>query len=372
MADLLLTRAHYNGNGLEWCFVDESMRCCRVRLDEAPTAVTIGEGDEWQVELVEMIGAKKRDRVATVRLVARRRKQKDWEKIKELPDFWMPESDLRQLLILLNEGVSVMLIGPKGTGKTSVGYKVAEALGWQEPYKVDVYTIRKTTDLFGSNGAGDGTSRFVASGFYNYVCRAITARREGLDAQFLVILDELNRVHAQSNESLHGLFDDTRQVSFITTVGTVTVKLPDNMHIVGTMNEGAGYLGAHGVDLALKDRFAAMRLKEMPEDYEVKKLIREIGIIETQAQAIVRVARNLRTAERNNQVSFSPSYRGCRNAAQLVAHGVSLKEAIVQGLMGWYDGDIEMKAGQFVAISPNSEAAKALAALNAKVGDSIL
>jgi len=369
MSEILLVRAHYNSKGLEWRFVDEKISGGAIKLESEPIGVKIGEGDEWHVELVAAEREKRKLRNAVVRLVARVRERKDWEKITALPDFWTDPLTLRCLLSWLNSGVEVMLIGQKGTGKTTIPYKLAEALGWQEPLKVDVYTIQKTTELFGSNAASQGTSRFVGSSLYDYIRRAIIAEREGLLDQFLVILDEINRVHARVNESLHGLFDDTRQVTFITAEGSITIKLPKNLHFIGTMNQGAQYLGAHGVDLALKDRFAPLKLVEMPIDYEVAKLVREVGVLETQALAIVRVARKLRDAERAGQLTFSPSYRGCRNAGHLVRHGVSLKEAIVLGFMSWYEGELSIEHGEFKAKNAQDEVAKAMAALSAKVAD---
>lgn len=364
MADLLRIRAHNgSGRGITWEFVDEGMRACDIVLDQPPT-ITIQDGDVWHVELVNSgKKAKGRRRVATVRLVAKVQELKEWQRLAALDNFWIEPADLRSLLSWLHEGTDVILIGPKGTGKTTLPFTLARALGWQEPYKVDVYTIKRTTDLFGSDAATEGSTLFRRSGLLDYIERAHIALAQDLETQFLVILDEINRVHAKSNESMHGLFDDTRQVSITTTEGNKTIKLPPNIHFIGTMNMGSSYLGTHELDEALKDRFAPIKVKPMPRDYEVKKLVTETNILETQALSVVDIARALREAATGGQIGFSPSYRACRNAARLIRNGMEVRLAVVKGFLGWYEGELNDKGEP---VDANSEVAKAYAALRMK------
>jgi energy-coupling factor transporter ATP-binding protein EcfA2 len=366
MADLLRVRAvSANGHGstVKWEFCDDAMAGWAVAVDPQPT-MQIHEGDIWQVELVDRSQkAKTRPGTATVRLIAKLQELKSWQKITALPDFWIEAADLQCLLAWLHAGTDVILIGHKGTGKTTFAYAIAAALGWEEPCKVDVYTIKRTTDLFGTDAAKDGSTFFVKSGLLEYIDRAIVSLREGLDAQFIVVLDEVNRVHAKVNESLHGLFDDSRQVTITTSTGSRTIKLPPNLHTLGTMNLGGEYLGTHGLDMALKDRFQPFRMKPMPRDYEVAKLVRDAHIPEADAGRIVDLARCLRDAAAGGQINFAPSYRGCRNVARLVAAGIPMKVACVKGFLGWYEGSVEIQRDGRIAVQPNSEVAKALAAL---------
>lgn len=363
MADLLKIRAS-NGNGITWQFVDETMVGYAINLDKPPT-VTIHDGDIWHVELVETKVNKGRQKTAVVRLIARLHVMQPWEKLTGLPTHWIDSMDLKCILAWLTSGTDIILIGPTGTGKTTLGFVLAKTLGWQEPCKVDVYTIKRTTDLFGTDAARDGSTFFVRSSLLDYIDRATIALKEGLDTHFIVILDEINRVHAKVNESMHGLFDDTRQVTIPTADGSKIVRLPPNLHTIGTMNVGSAYLGTHGLDAALKSRFAPITVRQMPIDYETKKLVTETGILESQALSIVQVARTLRESADGGQLSSAPDYRSCRNVARLVKCGVNLKMALIKGFLGWYEGELILN-DQGEVTQPNSEVAKAFSALRMK------
>ena len=365
MADLLKIKAK-NGNGLTWEFIDSSKKGYKVILDKTPTE-KINHGDVWHVELVDTPKPPQgqRQKIAVVRLVARIQVMQYKKKITTLTDYYIPKDDLEDILIWLNSGTDIILVGPKGTGKTSLGFELAKAMGWQQPLKVDVETIKRATDLFGTDAASNGSTYFVRSALLDYIERAIMCHEQGIDTHFLAIFDEINRVHAKVNETLHGLFDDTRQITIPTAEGSKIVKLPPNFHVIGTMNSGASYVGTHQLDEALKDRFASLTLPGMPKDYEIKKLVKETGILEAEAEGIVEVAIVLREAALSGQISFGPSYRGCRRSAQLVQGGKKLRNAIIKGLLGWYDGTLTFGQNGELA-EPNSEKAKAYSAIKMK------
>ncbi|MBI5077191.1 AAA family ATPase [Candidatus Falkowbacteria bacterium] len=362
MADLLRIRAK-NHQGLSWEFVEREMVGYRLELDHPPIQ-KINDADIYQVELVGTSKEKTR-KIATVRLVAKVQELKDWEKITEVAGFWIPKDDLRAILILIHHGTDVILIGEKGTGKTTFSFMLAKTLGWQEPLKVDIGMIKRTSDLFGSDAAHEGSTYFARSPLFDYIERAITAHEKGLESQFIVIFDEINRVHSKSSEGLHGLFDDTRQLTISTSEGGRIINLPPNIHFIGTMNQGANYTGTFEVDEALKDRFIPFKMKPMPIDYEVNKLVQEIGVSEAQALAVAQVARTLRDAANAGQITYAPSYRACRAVARMIKHSMELRMATIKGFLGWYQGDLSFDDKGEVA-DANAEVAKAFSALRMK------
>ncbi len=371
MADILRIKAENCGGCLTWKFLESSKRNHQVILETAPTE-EIHDGDIWHVELIDTqkgIGKDKSKNITTVRLIALVHKMQPWQKITSVhfdkEDYYIEQSDLDDILIWLHSGTDIIFPGPKGNGKTTFGHVLCKVLGWQEPLKVDIETIKRATDLFGTDAATNGSTHFIPSSLLRYIERAIMCHEQGIDTHFLVIFDEINRVHAKVNETLHGLFDDTRQITIPTAEGSKIIRLPPNFHAIGTMNSGPSYVGTHQLDEALKDRFAEKTLPGMPKDYEVKKLMKEVGIQESQALGIVEVAIVLREAAASGQISFGPSYRGCRRSAQLVRGGKSMRKAIVSGLLGWYDGSLTVNAKGEVA-EPNSEKAKAFSAIKLK------
>ena len=362
MADLIRIRAK-NHQGLTWEFVERDLAGYKIELDHPPVQ-KINNGDIYQVELVGTRKEKTR-KIAIMRLVAKVQELKNWEKIIEIPGFWIPADDLRAILILVHSGTDIILIGEKGTGKTTFSFLLARALGWQEPLKVDIGMIKRTSDMFGSDAAHEGSTYFARSPLFDYIERAITAHEKGLESQFIVIFDEINRVHSKSNEGLHGLFDDTRQLTIPTSEGGKIINLPPNIHFVGTMNQCPNYTGTFETDEALKDRFIPFRMKPMPIDYETKKLVDEVGVSEAQALAVVQVARALRDAANAGNISYAPSYRACRAVARLIKHSMDLRIATIKGFLGWYQGNLEFNdKGEIV--DANSEMAKAFSALRVK------
>lgn len=363
MSDKLLLRATLEGGQIVWRPADKRLRVASIALAAEPLG-KVNDGDVWHAQLVDST-VLNRQKHWVVRLVAKDSSVEPWQKIQTLDGFYIDQKHLQVLLSWLHNNQDVILVGPAGTGKTQLGFALCETLGWQMPYKVDTYTIQRVTDLFGTDAAAEGSTVFRRSGLLEYIERARIAEEQGLDTHFLVILDEINRVHAKANEAMHGLFDATRQVSFTTTEGTKTVVLPGNIHFIGTMNRG--YSGTYELDNAMQSRFAALQLPAMPEDIEVKMLAEKTEIPGFAAEQIVHICRKL---ARDSSFSYTPNFRDCQKAAALVKQGVDLHIAIWYGLCGWFDGWEIDENGNPVA-SPKSEADLALSVMNMFSRDSI-
>lgn len=368
VADLLLARAHAQQGVIRFSFVEEYDIPPIIQVVNQSNVV-INDGDVWHVELERQEKDRNKRNTSFVRLVSKKMELADWQKIKELPNHWTDPLTLQQILIWLNMGTEIILVGDKGSGKTSLGYALAPALHWQYPCKVDIEMIKHGNDMFGSEAATKGSTKFVKSEFADYVECANIAHTQGIDTHFLVILDEINRIHEKSHQGMHGLFDDTRQIALTTTEGSVTIKLPPNIHFIGTMNMGAQHQDVFSLGTALQDRFGLVSIDPMPEDYEVKKLKDEVGISERAALSIVQVARAIRELAKSGAISYDPSYRGCRNAARLISGGWKLKPAIIRGLLDKYSLDIILSKDGVATAKPGTEAAKALASLSSKIPD---
>lgn len=370
MADLLRAQASVYQDQITWKFVETGLKRTRIVLAEEPNpGELIKTGDIWQAELVEQTKDAKKRTVAHIRLITRVRQLQPWQQVTELLGHWVEPRILQAMLALLHANRNVLLVGDAGVGKTTLCYRLCETIGWQAPCKVDVGALRHGIELLGENaavpnpeGTGGSVTVFKKSAFLRYVERAILTHNQGLDAHFMVILDELNRAHQKSVQILQGLMDDTRQVTVTTSEGSVTLVLPPNLHVVGNANIGEGYQ-VFALDDALKSRFALLQIGQMPIDYEVAKLVADTGLVERTALQIVEVARALREAKQTGNLSFAPSYRECVNAAILIRDGLRLKDGLILGFLPWF-GKLEFDAaGQFIEPSEATELGKAYAAL---------
>jgi MoxR-like ATPase len=353
--DILRVTATETDGAISFSFLDERMSHIDIITVDGEITDPIQSGDIWHVSLVSSTD-KSRDEsgTATIRLIARERKGATWEKISELEGFWTLPGQLKIMLAWLHAGQDFLLMGPKGTGKTTIARAICDTLGWQAPCKIEVPSVKSVADLFGMNAAENGSTVFQKSRLFIYIERAIAAYEAGIDTHFLVVLDEINRVHAKASEAWHSLFDDSRQISLVTVAGSKLVRLPPNLHIVGTMNVGRQYVGTFPLDEAMKDRLPAIQLPQMPKSVEVKFLRERVPHVpKHHADAIVDVANKLRETAENGQVSFSPSFRGSVATAELCVAGVSLKEAIKAGMMGHYlkQGDDETTGEFGIALS---------------------
>ena len=366
MADSLLIKAQvHRTEGIVWEFVDKDMRGDTIELsDPIRPEMEVRAGDTWLAQIVSR-QRKVRNSMGRVilRLIMRERKVESFETITSIPGFWMEENKLRCVLIWLSNSRHVILIGDKGTGKSTFGYMLAEAMGWQTPCKIEIAAVKHAGQLLGSNTAEEGTTSFNKSYFLEYIERAIVAHESGMPGVFLVILDEWNRAHAKIKSPLHGCFDKTRQITIPTEEGSRTVIIPPNLVFVATANIGMEYAGAFSMDDADKSRFIPVKIDQMPTDLEVAMLVRDTGILESQALNVVRVAQALRRTASSRQISYAPSYREVEGVGVLVKNGVDLRLAVVMGMMGYYDGEHDAEGNPLQA---NSEYAKAHAALTMK------
>ena len=366
MADLLKVRAVNGGDdGLIWEFVDSDMTGYRIELDQpVRSEMGVQVGDVWQAQLVKLYGKQRNNRRAILRLVIREREVQPFDRLTEIPGFWMGSDQLSRLLILIHNRQNAILIGSQGTGKTTFSYSLAEAMGWPEPCKVEIAAVNQATQLFGSNAAVGGTTRFNKSYLLEYLERATIAYEQELPGKWLVILDEWSRAHAKIKAPLHGCLDGTRQLTISTEEGSRTIIVPPNVVFLATANVGGDFVGTFQLDPADMDRFSPVRMKPMPEDFEVRILVNKTGILESQAINIVRVARALRQAAAGHLIGYAPSFRRVEAAGVLVSYGMDLRTAIIDELFGYYEGGRDENGNP---LEPNSEFGKAYEALTSKV-----
>lgn len=215
----------------------------------------------------------------------------------------------------LGHPVRVLLLGHKGSGKTSLGIQYA-AINKRPCYIAPCATMQEPQEWWGE-------TRFTPERGTYYISSLFIEAVETPRA--IVILDDADRVeNPKVLNPLLPLLDD-RERSWVEQIGRY-VQVAQQVIFFATVNEGWEYSGSDPLDIALRDRFYEVRLDVPPEDVLTgviaKKTSVSIGIA-SQLARFVTVARESATTP------VLVSTRKILLAAEDVALGASIRDAVL-------------------------------------------
>ena len=198
-----------------------------------------------------------------------------------LPD----EAHLQRLLTRLRDKKNLILQGPPGTGKSWLAKRLAFALiGEKDSEKVFAVQFHPSLSyedfVRGFRPAGEGRLKVVDGVFLTAVRQAQDAQ----ESQFVVVIEEINRGNPAQifGELLTLLETDKRtpeeeiELPYADENGDRGVYLPDNLHVIGTMNLADRSLAM--VDFALRRRFAFASLEPQINARWREWVVKERGI----------------------------------------------------------------------------------------------
>ncbi|MBA4448408.1 MAG: AAA family ATPase [Nitrosopumilaceae archaeon] len=228
-------------------------------------------------------------------------------------------------------GLFVLIIGPKGTGKTSLVRDFAKGKGINlESINFSLRT--RESHLVGTKTLTDGTVSFDEGVL-------IKSMREGS----MLYLDEINSAEADVLLRLDEALDDRRQIALKESTGEV-VKAKDNWFVVATINP-LTHSGTKELPPQLLSRFPVrIRLEYPPEEVELEIVKKHVsGEHDSEIVQAIKLGNTLRQAAAVEELFYSPSLRETIAFAKLVDRGMSAKEAanIVFGNVYTQWGDIE-------------------------------
>ena len=231
------------------------------------------------------------------------------------------------------KGLFVLIIGPKGTGKTSLVMEYAV----QKSKKLESinFSLRtRESHLIGTKSLVEGNI-----GFDEGVL--IKSMKEGS----ILYLDELNAAEADVLLRLDEALDDRRQIVLKESDGQV-IKADDSWFTIATINP-LTHVGTKELPPQLLSRFPVrIRLDYPPEDVEYKIIKKHVkNLHETEILQGIKLANTLRQASAVEELYYSPSIRETIAYAKLLEGGSSAKEAakIVFGNVYSQWGNVEFQ-----------------------------
>jgi nitric oxide reductase NorQ protein len=227
----------------------------------------------------------------------------------------------------------VLIIGPKGTGKTTLVRKFASHMK-KDLYSVNFSLRTRESHLIGTKTLEKGEVSFVEG-------MLVKSMRDGN----MLYLDELNAAEADVLLRLDEALDDRRQLVLKEAEGQ-TVNAAADWFVVATINP-LSHVGTKELPPQLLSRFPfRLKLEYPPEDIELQIINQHTSVDSTiidEVKRSIKLAKSLREAASLEELYYSPSLRETIAFAKLIGKGVSSKQAAEIVYANVYDqwGEVE-------------------------------
>lgn len=217
----------------------------------------------------------------------------------------------KQLQVLLESGLNILLDGPQGSGKTVLAQSIAKSLGMEFVFFNCGAVIEASDFLATIQVRASATGQPVTDFIKTEVLVALEEAGTHPERRYLVFLDELNRCPESARNALMPALDTTRRIFH--PIQNCFYPIPVNVQFVAAVNRGTAFTGTFGIDAAQLDRFAPLQMTYPPVDAEVKLLgprHQELG--EKTIRLVVEAADRLRnTAELSGGLSVRATDEVC-------------------------------------------------------------
>ena len=213
------------------------------------------------------------------------------------------------------KGLFVLIIGPKGTGKTSLVREYAIQKS-KELESINFSLRTRESHLVGTKSLVDGNIGFDEG-------ILVKSMKEGN----ILYLDEINAAEADVLLRLDEALDDRRQVILKESDGQI-IKAKDSWFVVATINP-LTHVGTKELPPQILSRFPVrIRLDYPPEDVEyqiIKKHVKNPN--ESEVLRGIKLANILRQAASVEELYYSPSLRETIAFAKLLEDEMPVKQA---------------------------------------------
>jgi len=181
--------------------------------------------------------------------------------------------EVEEIKNLLIERKYVVLQGSPGTGKTRTAKKIAEKIK-AKTFFTQFHAETSFSDFIFGIRPDLNRNELIYKENLGIFTTALKYAKENCNEKVILIIDEINRANLSNVLGpIFYLFEhkmDTWDVEIEISPDFKINKLPDNFHVIATMNTADRSLSV--VDFALRRRFAWYDLKPTPINGEKKKL----------------------------------------------------------------------------------------------------
>jgi nitric oxide reductase NorQ protein len=256
-----------------------------------------------------------------------------------IADTDMDYLDWNNSLDILNKAhqasIFVLIIGPKGTGKTSLVRKFAAEIQ-RELHSINFSLRTRESHLVGSKTMNMGEISFVEG-------ILVRSMKKGS----ILYLDEINAAEADVLLRLDEALDDRRQIILKEAEGQ-TIRASDNWFVIATINP-LSHAGTKELPPQLLSRFPVrLKLEYPPPEIEMQIVKRHVnlnGDEEREMERAFKLANSLREAAALEELFYSPSIRESIAFAKIIKKGVPTKQAAQVVYANVYEqwGDVEYR-----------------------------
>lgn len=235
----------------------------------------------------------------------------------------------------------VLIIGPKGTGKTSLVREYVKQKS-KELASINFSLRTRESHLVGTKNLIGGNIGFDEG-------ILVKSMKEGN----ILYLDEINAAEADVLLRLDEALDDRRQIVLKESNGQI-IKAKDSWFVIATINP-LTHVGTKELPPQILSRFPVrIRLDYPPEDIEyqiIKKHVKNLN--ESDVLLGIKLANTLRQASAVEELYYSPSIRETIAFAKLLESGVSASESakIVFGNVYSQWGNVEFQKVNDIIVS---------------------
>jgi MoxR-like ATPase len=223
------------------------------------------------------------------------------------------------------ERATLALVGPKGTGKTELVWDAAAEHG-AGLFVFDGAGATSFADWTGTTALVTEDGRTVTRWLPSAFIEAISQDGPHGNEERWVLIDELNR--AELSGALNALMPILSAAAVYIPETGRTIRVSRNVMFLFTLNRGSAYNATVTLDAALSDRIQSwVRTDYLPDADETALIASRTGLDHERAGSLVRVARQVREIADRGEVSDGISTRRILDAASMVMHGLTLREA---------------------------------------------